>query len=51
VLDQGVDAYFSLCPGPISLADAVERASELLADSTAQAFRAFLAGSRYHRPS
>jgi glycerate kinase len=51
VLDHGVDAYFSLCPGPISLEEAVERASELLADCASQAFRAFLLGSKNHHPS
>jgi glycerate kinase len=51
VLDEGIDAYFSLCPGPISLEDAVARASGLLADCASQAFRAFLAGSKSHQPS
>lgn len=42
----GIDALFSLCPGPISLADAERRAAELLADAAEQALRAFLAGAR-----
>jgi glycerate kinase len=44
VLEQGVDAYFSICPGPVSVEEAIERASELLENATAQALRTFLAG-------
>jgi len=44
VLEQGVDAYFSICPGPVPIDEAIERASELLENATAQAVRAFLAG-------
>jgi glycerate kinase len=44
VLEQGVDAYFSICPGPIHIDEAIEKASELLENATAQAVRAFLAG-------
>jgi glycerate kinase len=44
VIDQGVDAYFSICPGPLSIERAVSQASELLENATAQALRAFLAG-------
>ena len=44
VLDQGIDAYFSICPGPMPLEDALSRAAELLENATAQALRAFLAG-------
>src|SRR5579875_76285 len=44
-LDQGLDAYFSICPGPITLAEAMARAAGLLEEATAQAVRAFLAGS------
>jgi len=43
-LDQGLDAYFSICPGPIALEEAIARAGELLEDATAMAIRAFLAG-------
>jgi glycerate 2-kinase len=43
-LDQGLDAYFSICPGPITLDQAIARAAELLEEVTAQAVRAFLAG-------
>ncbi len=46
VVEQGIDAYFSICPGPIQLSEAVERAAELLENATAQAVRAFLAGRR-----
>ena len=44
VLEQGIDAYFSICPGPIALEEAISRAAELLENATAQAVRAFLAG-------
>ena len=44
VLEQGVDAYFSICPGPVPIDVAIEKASELLENATAQAVRAFLAG-------
>ncbi|MBK1704591.1 hypothetical protein CKO40_08590 [Halochromatium glycolicum] len=42
----GLDALFSLCPGPISLDQAEQRVTELLADAAEQAVRAFLAGVR-----
>lgn len=44
--DHGLDAYFSICPGPIALDQAMARAAELLEEATAQAVRAFLAGRR-----
>jgi glycerate kinase len=43
VLDQGIDAYFSICPGPIELEVAIEKTAELLEAATEQAVRAFLA--------
>jgi glycerate kinase len=43
VLDQGIDAYFSICPGPIELEVAIARAAELLERATEQAVRGFLA--------
>jgi glycerate kinase len=46
VLEQGIDAYFSICPGPIHLADAITHAGALLESATEQAVRAFLAGPR-----
>jgi glycerate kinase len=46
VLDLGVDAYFSICPGPLSLDDALARAPEFLEQAANQAVRAFLAGRR-----
>lgn len=46
VLNEGIDAYFSLCPGPVSLDQAVNRAADYLERATAQAFRGFLAGRR-----
>ena len=45
-LDHGLDAYFSICPGPIALDQAMAGAAELLEEATAQAVRAFLAGRR-----
>jgi glycerate kinase len=44
VLNAGVTAYFSICPGPMSLGDAIARAPELIENATAQVLRAFLAG-------
>ena len=46
VLAEGIDAYFSLCPGPISLEEAMSRAPALLEAAAEQAVRAFLAGRR-----
>jgi glycerate 2-kinase len=44
VLEQGIDAYFSICPGPIGLEEAVSHAAELLERATDQAVRGFLVG-------
>ena len=44
VLDEGISAYFSLCPGPLPLDAALARAAEYLAACAEQAVRAFLAG-------
>ncbi len=44
VLDQGIDAYFSICPGPIDLEEAVAQAAELLERATEQVVRGFVAG-------
>ena len=49
VLDEGIDAYFSICPGPISLDEAVARASTLLERAAEGATRGFLAGWRRDR--
>jgi glycerate kinase len=46
VLEHGIDAYFSICAGPIELSEAVERAAELLEQATEQAVRGFVAGRR-----
>jgi glycerate 2-kinase len=46
VLACGVDAYFSLTPGPITLQDATARASDLLSEVAEQMVRAFIAGRR-----
>lgn len=42
--DIGIDAVFSICSGPQSLAEAMQGAGELLARGTEQVVRAFLAG-------
>lgn len=39
----GIDAVFSLCPGPVTLEDAMSRAADYLARATEQAVRAFRA--------
>ena len=42
----GIQAVFSLCPGPVSLNEALENAAEYLADTTEQVIRCFrLAGA------
>lgn len=47
VLDQGIAAYFSICPGPMTLDDAIAQAPTLLEQTAAQVMRTFLAyGSR-----
>lgn len=40
----GIDAVFSICSGPQSLAEVMQNAGELLAQRTEQVVRAFLAG-------
>ena len=49
VLEQGIDAFFSICPGPITLDDALARGATLLEHASAQATRAFLAGRQQRR--
>jgi glycerate 2-kinase len=49
VLEQGIDAYFSICPGPIELEQAVKEAGDLLERATEQAVRGFLAGQAQRR--
>jgi len=44
VLGEGIAAYFSVCPGPVPLADALAHAAEYLTACTEQAVRGFLAG-------
>jgi glycerate 2-kinase len=50
VFEHGIDAYFSICPGPVSLDVAIEQAEMLLERATEQAVRGFLAG-RHRRMS
>jgi glycerate kinase len=40
----GINAVFSLCPGPISLEKAMDQGADLLVEATQQALRCFLAG-------
>ena len=40
----GINAVYSLCPGPISLADAMAEGAQYLTQATEQAMRGFLAG-------
>jgi len=42
----GISAVFSLCPGPVSLEQALAAGGDYLAATTEQAVRAFLAGRR-----
>jgi glycerate kinase len=46
VLEHGIDAYFSICPGPISLDQAIDQAGTLLERATEQVVRGFLAGGQ-----
>jgi glycerate kinase len=46
VHNEGIDAFFSICPGPIEFDKAIEEAESLLERATAQVLRAFLAGKR-----
>jgi len=46
VLDEGIDAYFSICRGPMHLDEAIAQAPLLLERATEQAVRAFLAGRK-----
>jgi glycerate kinase len=51
VLDQGIDGYFSICPGPMTLDEAIADASHLMEKAAEQVTRAFLAGRGSHAPS
>jgi glycerate kinase len=42
VLEEGIDAYFSICGGPIGLEQAMAQAGELLEMATEQVVRGFL---------
>ena len=46
VLDEGIDAYFSICNTPMSLQDAMANGAPLLEAVAEQAVRGFLAGRR-----
>lgn len=47
--DAGFSAMFSLCPGPLTLQQAMAHGAEYLSRSTEQAMRALQAGSRIER--
>jgi glycerate kinase len=49
VLEEGITAYFSICPGPIPLAEAMSRGAELVEKTTVQVVRAVLAGGPIQR--
>ena len=46
ILDQGATAYFPICPGPITLEQALSDAPRLLEGAAEQATRLFMAGAR-----
>ena len=46
VLDAGVSAYFGICPGPITLGQAIADAESLIEAAAEQVIRAFDAGRR-----
>ena len=46
VYDRGIDAVFSIMPGPVSLAEAMERAPELLAAAAEAVVRTWAAAQR-----
>ena len=50
ILAQGVSAYFSICPGPIRLEQALAEAAALLEVAAEQATRAFRAGATRFDP-
>ena len=46
VPEHGIDAYFSICPGPISLDQAIDQAGLLLERATEQGVRGFVVGGQ-----
>ncbi|NNG11972.1 MAG: glycerate kinase [Halobacteria archaeon] len=51
LLATGIDASFSLCPGPVNLTQAMQDASQYLAAATEQVLRCFLAGYNTQLPA
>lgn len=49
--ETGIDAVFSLCPGPITLEESMQLSKENISRVTEQAIRAFLAGKKSERNS
>jgi len=47
--ETGIDAVFSLCPGPISLKESMQHSKQNISRITEQAIRAFLAGQNRTR--
>ena len=45
--ETGIDAVFSLCPGPITLEESMQLSKENISRVTEQAIRAFLAGKKH----
>ncbi len=51
LLATGIDASFSLCPGPVNLEQAMQDAGQYLAAATEQVLRCFLAGYNTRLPA
>ena len=47
VYEQGIDAVFSIAPGPIDFGQSKRMAKELIADTAERVFRLFICGMRY----
>ena len=47
--DTGIDAVFSLCPGPLPLENAVANAAAYLADTTEQVIRVYLSAQKFRK--
>jgi len=47
--DSGIDAVFSLCPGPLPLENALANAAAYLADTTEQVIRCYLTGRSFNK--
>ena len=45
--DAGIDAMFSLCPGPVPLDDALANAADYLADTAEQVIRCYRSAQKF----